>query len=140
MSKTDQTKDATINYSTFIVEGSIVEARTGRTRFSDEVKNRVAIKSDSIPYDEIVAYVSSGSRMTPAWFKDKSGFINASSMYDIPVMNTRGVRISFEDWISNYNVIGAEVRMSFTQKDGAIYPKAIKVLKDGEEIDPFTDL
>lgn len=140
MSKSDQTKEVTINYSTFIVEGSIVEARTGRTRFSDEVKNRVAIKSDSIPYDEIVAYASSGSRMTPAWFKDKSGFINASSMYDIPVMNTRGVRISFEDWISNYNVIGAEVRMSFTQKDGAIYPKAIKVLKDGEEIDPFTDL
>lgn len=140
MAKSNQETNATINYSTFIVEGLIVEARSGRTRYSDEVKNRVAIKSDSIPYDSITAYTTSGSRMTPSWFKDKTGFINVSSMYDIPVMNTRGARITFEEWISNYNVIGAEVRMSFTQKDGAIYPKAIKVLKDGEEIDPFSDL
>lgn len=123
-----------------VVEGIIVEARHGKTRYSEELKNRVALKSDSIPYDKITAFENVGSRLTPSWFKDKTGYINVSSMYDIPVKDINDKIIDFDDWISEYNALGSKVKMSLTQKDGALYPKAIKVLENGEDSDPFEDL
>lgn len=127
-------------FKVFVVEGVVMGARRGRSKYSEDVKNRVDLKSENIPYDEIQAFDNVGAKMTPSWFKDKTGYINSASMYDIPVKNARGVVISFEDWINNYNALGATVKMSFTQKDGAIYPKAIKVITDGEARDPFEDL
>lgn len=135
----NETKEVTTN-TTIIVEGTIVEARIGRTKYSDDVKNRICIKSDSIPYDDIHAFDGSGARMTPKWFLDQTGFINLSSQYDVPVMDSRGIRIDFETWISKYNALGSTVRAAITQTDGAVYPKAIKVIEDGEERDPFEDL
>lgn len=126
--------------SVIVVEGIIVEARHGKTRYSEELKNRVALKSDSIPYDKITAFENVGSRLTPSWFKDKTGYLNVSSMYDIPVKDINDKIIDFDDWISEYNALGSKVKMSLTQKDGALYPKAIKVLENGEDRDPFEDL
>ena len=126
--------------SVIVVEGIIVEARHGKTRYSEELKNRVALKSDSIPYDKITAFENVGPRLTPSWFKDKTGYINVSSMYDIPVKDINDKIIDFDDWISEYNALGSKVKMSLTQKDGALYPKAIKVLENGEDRDPFEDL
>ena len=123
-----------------VVEGIIVEARHGKTRYSEELKNRVALKSDSIPYDKITAFENVGPRLTPSWFKDKTGYINVSSMYDIPVKDINNKIIDFDIWISEYNAFGSKVKMSLTQKEGALYPKAIKVIEDGEERDPFEDL
>lgn len=123
-----------------VVEGIIVEARHGKTRYSEELKNRVALKSDSIPYDKIAAFENVGSRLTPSWFKDKTGYLNVSSMYDIPVKDINDKIIDFDVWISEYNALGSRVKMSLIQKDGALYPKAIKVLENGEDRDPFEDL
>lgn len=123
-----------------VVEGIIVEARYGKTRYSEELKNRVALKSESIPYDKITAFENVGPRLTPSWFKDKTGYINVSSMYDIPVKDINNKVIDFDDWITEYNALGSKVKMSLTQKEGALYPKAIKVIEDGEERDPFEDL
>jgi predicted Rossmann-fold nucleotide-binding protein len=56
------------------------------------------------------------------------------------VMDAGGKKISFDDWMENYNVLGSIVKISIKQKDGAVYPEAIKVLEDGEERDPFADM
>ena len=123
-----------------IVEGVVVSARYGATKFDDNNKYRVAIKSDSINYDEVHAYDNVGTKLTPSWLKNRDGYINLSSIYSIPVMNTLGKQIDFDDWLAEYNVLGSKIRVSIKQKDGAIYPEAIKVLEDGEERDPFADL
>ena len=136
-----QKKDQdTSNLLTIVIEGTVTEARFGKTRFSDVEKYRVGIKSEMIPYDEIHAFDKSGAKLTPKWFKDKTGYINLASVYKIPVKNSKGSIIDFETWISDYNALGSTVRISINQKDGAIYPKAIKVLEDGEARDPFEDL
>ena len=126
--------------SIIVVEGIIVEARHGKTRYSEELKNRVALKSESIPYDKIKAFENVGPRLTPSWFKDKTGYLNVSSMYNIPIKDTKDKLIDFDDWVSEYNALGSKVKMSLIQKEGALYPKAIKVLENGEDRDPFEDL
>lgn len=123
-----------------IIEGVVVSARYGATKFDDNNKYRIALKSDSINYDEIHAYDNVGTKLTPSWLKNRDGYINLSSIYSIPVMNTLGKQIDFDDWLAEYNVLGSKIRVSIKQKDGAIYPEAIKVLEDGEERDPFADL
>lgn len=123
-----------------IVEGVVVSARYGATKFDDNNKYRLAIKSDTINYDEIHAYDNVGTKLTPSWLKNRDGYINLSSIYSIPVMNARGNQIDFDDWLADYNVLGSKIRVSIKQKDGAIYPEAIRVLEDGEERDPFADL
>ena len=125
---------------TLLIEGIIVSCRYGSTKFDDTNKYRFAIKSDSIPYDDIHAYDNVGAKLTPSWMKEKDGYINLSSIYDVPVMDSRLKKISFTDWMENYNTIGSKVLVKIKQKDGAIYPEAIKVLEDGEERDPFKDM
>ena len=123
-----------------IVEGVVVSARYGANKFDDTNKYRIAIKSDDINYDEIHAYDNVGTKLTPSWYKNRDGYINLSSIYSIPVMDASGKKISFDDWMENYNVLGSIVKISIKQKDGAVYPEAIKVLEDGEERDPFADM
>ena len=123
-----------------IVEGVIVSARYGSTKFDDRNKYRFSIKSDNIPYDEIVAYEGVGRKMTPAWFINQDGYINLASIYSIPVLNSEGIKTETDAWFNTDNVIGSKVRVSIRQKEGAVYPVAIKVLEDGEERDPFKDL
>lgn len=134
-------KDQENLLQTLKVQGTVVSARYGTTRFDESAnKYRVAINSDSIPYDDIHAYDNSGSKLTPSWLKERTGYINLASIYSIPIMDTKGKKIDFEDWLENYNVIGSTVIVKIKQKDGAIYPEAIKVLEDGEERDPFADM
>ena len=123
-----------------IIEGVVTEARIGKTRFSDTEKYRVSLRSDSIPYDNIHAFDKSGAKLTPKWFKDKSGYINLASLYPIPVKNSKGSEIDFDTWIRDYNSLGSTIKISVIQKDGALYPKALKVIEDGEARDPFEDL
>lgn len=143
--RTQKTKESQTmeKMSKLIIEGVIVSARYGATKFDDTNKYRLAIKSDNIPYDDIHAYDNVGTKLTPSWFKNQDGYMNLSSIYAIPLMDVKGKKITFEDWINDendYNVLGSLVRISVKQKDGAIYPEAIKVLEEGEERDPFTDL
>lgn len=124
---------------TLIVEGVITSARFGTSKFDDTEKYRVALKGD-IPYDEIHAYDTVGTKLTPSWLKKQEGYINLASIYSIPVQDSKGKSIDFDDWIQNYNVLGATVRVKVKQKEGAVYPEAIKVLIDGEDRDPFADM
>lgn len=134
-------KEAKKVMNNIIVEGTIVSARFGSTKFDDNNKYRIAIESDSIDYDSIHAYDNVGSKLTPTWFKDKTGYINLSSIYDIPIQDVNGKRIDFEEWIGeDHNALGSKVKVSIKQKEGALYPIAIKVIEEGEERDPFEGL
>lgn len=127
-------------FKTFVITGVITQAKFGRSKFDDTSKNRICVKSENIPYEEIHAYDNSGAKLTPKWFKERTGYINLTSIYDIPVKDSHGRIISFEEWLDDYNTIGSEVTASIIQKDGGIYPKAIKVITDGEARDPFEDI
>ena len=125
---------------TLIVEGVITSARFGTSKFDDTEKYRVALKGDDIPYDDIHAYDNVGTKLTPSWYKNREGYINLNSIYSIPVRDSNGKTIDFDDWIAEYNVLGALVKIKIKQKDGAVYPEAIMVLEDGEDRDPFADM
>ena len=126
--------------NTLIIEGEIVSAYIGGAKNDPETLNRLAIKSDAIPYEKITAFEGSKDRYIPAWFKDKTGYINLKSRYNIPVKDSKGRTIDFADFVEHETVIGSKVRISINQRDGAIYPKAFVVLEDGEPKDPFEGL
>lgn len=124
-----------------VIEGIITSARVGASRFDETVKNRLSIKSDTLPYDTLDGvYANSGERLTPKWLKDRTGYINLNSSFDIPVMTTRGRKLSFEEFCETSTALGSKVNIKLSLKEGAVYPVAFKIIEDGEENDPFADL
>lgn len=129
-----------IENKVLIIRGvTVVRAFFGRTKFNPTEKNHITLKGD-IPYDDIVAYKNVGSKLTPSWLKTREGYINLASVYDIPVRTENNRVITFSDWISECNPISSEVNVKVIQKEGACYPVAIDVIKDGEVQNPFLDM
>ena len=137
MGKTNETN---VTENTLIIEGTVISAYIGKSRFSDVEKCRLAIESKTIPYDKITAFKESGAKLTPEWFKDKNGYMNLASLYNIPVKTSRGYEITFAEFVETETAIGSKIKLSVVQRDGAIYPKAFIVLEDGEPRDPFAGL
>lgn len=135
--KTNETKKPVDN---LIIEGVVSSAYIGGSKFNETKKNRLAVKSETIPYDSITAFEGVGNKLTPAWFKEKNGYINLASIYNIPVMDPKNNILTFEEFTNSETAIGSKIRMSIVQRDGAVYPKAIKILEWGEERDPFEGL
>lgn len=126
-----------------IVEGTVVSARIGTSRFDEKEKCRLSIKCDPSKLDYAKfdkAYEKSGSRLTPNWVKDKDGYINLNSKFDIPCKDITGKVITFEEFTEKSTALGSLVKASLTIKDGAVYPVAFKVLEEGEELNPFEGL
>ena len=139
MAKTKEVK----KHETLIVKGIVKKAYNGKTKFSEDVKNRITIFSEDFPYTDITAYDDQPDKLTPGWFKDQEGYCNLASGFDIDVLNKDGKKLTFEEWISGEfgdNTHNAVVTVKIRQKDGAIYPVAIKVYKDGEPVDNFADM
>lgn len=125
-----------------IIEGVITSARIGTTKFDESTKNRLSIKCEDgvIPYELIdECYKSSGARLTPSWVKDRNGYVNVSSKYDVPVKLKNGRTTTFAEFVDSPTVLGSTIKLSLNLKEGAVYPKAIVVIEDGEENDPFAD-
>ena len=123
-----------------IVEGLITSARFGKSRFDDTEKNRLSVKCEDgvIPYeifDEF--YKTVGNKLTPTWLKERNGYINVSSKFDIPVKTVNGRIIEFSDLIETTTCIGSKIKLALNVKEGAVYPISILILEDGEENDPF---
>lgn len=123
-----------------IVEGKVVSAYYGKTKYDDEKKYRLSVFSEVIDYTEFTAFDNSGAKLTPAWFKDQKGYINLSSKFDIPVMNTDGEEITTEEWLDTKKAVHSFIKLKVRQKEGAVYPAAIIVVEDGEEADPFAGM
>lgn len=139
MSENAKTKKETENKVLIIRGVKVVRAYFGSTKFNPTEKNHITLKGD-IPYDEIVAYKNVGSKLTPTWLKKREGYINLASVYDVPVRTETNRVISFSDWIEECNPVSSEVNVKVIQKEGACYPVAIDVNKDGEEQNPFLDM
>lgn len=123
-----------------VIEGVVVSAKYGATKFDDKNKYRLSLYSESMPYDDIKAFDTVGEKMTPSWYKEQEGYINLNSIFDIPVMDIKGNRIDFDAWLETGKAVKSKVKVSVRQKEGALYPIAIKVIEEGEEFDPFADL
>lgn len=126
-----------------IVEGVVTSARVGSSKFDETIKNRLSIKCEEgvINYDDIKPfYENVGSKMTPKWIKEESGYVNVSSKFDIPVKDTFGRQITFQEFTESATAIGSKVKLALTVKEGCIYPNAFVVMEDGEEVDPFKNL
>lgn len=139
MSENAKTKKEIENKVLIIRGVKVVRAFFGRTKFNHTEKNHITLKGD-IPYDDIVAYKNVGSKLTPSWLKTREGYMNLASIYDIPVRTENNRQITFSDWISECNPITSEVNVKVIQKDGACYPLAIDVIKDGDDQNPFLDM
>ena len=119
------------------IEGAVTKALFGATRWDKEDKFRVTIKSEDIPYDEIKAYDNTKSSFIPDWYKDRNGYINLSSKYDIPC-RYGNEKFMFSEWINgaaDLTAPGSMVVIRIRQKDGSVYPVAIDILSDGEIAD-----
>lgn len=126
-----------------VVEGVVTSARVGSSKFDETIKNRLSIKCEEgvINYDDIKPfYENVGSKMTPKWIKEESGYVNVSSKFDIPVKDTFGRQITFEEFTESATAIGSKVKLALTVKEGCVYPTAFVVLEEGEEVDPFKNL
>ena len=123
-----------------IVEGKVVSAYYGTTKYDDDKKYRLSIYSEVIDYTEFSAFDNSGAKLTPAWFKEQKGYINLSSRFDIPVMNTDGEEMTTQEWLDTKKAVHSFIKLKVRQKEGAVYPAAIIVVNDGEEADPFAGM
>ena len=126
-----------------IVDGTVVSARIGTSRFDDKEKCRLSIKCEPTTLDYAKfdkAFEKSGSRLTPNWVKNKDGYINLNSKFDIPCKDITGKVITFEEFTEKSTALGSVIKLSLTIKDGAVYPVAFKVLQEGEELNPFEGL
>ena len=131
--KKQQEKNLQEKMSDLYITGHVIKAMFGTTRFDKDEKFRITIKGD-IPYDVITAYEGTRTSFIPQWYKEQDGYMNLSSLYDIPCRYGND-KFTFSEWISRDNDLTApnsEVCIRIRQKDGAVYPVAIDIMKDGE--------
>lgn len=126
---------------TTIVTGTLVKATFGASRYDDKTKYRLSIKlsdPDLTEFEQV--YAETPKKLQPKWFKEETGYISLNSIYDIPTMDPAGKEVMLSDIMaSDFTLIGAEVGVSVVLKDGAVYPKSIRIISEGEPSDPFAD-
>ena len=134
-------QNMTVTFATFGVKKGTT--RDGVEYSADEPTYQIALKGENIPYDEIheLSFNDVGKKLTPKWMKDSDGRIVMQSKYDVP-MRRAGKETSFSEWLDDqrdkgYSCVGSTVRVKIRCGEGAVYPIAIIVLKDGEPRDPF---
>ena len=93
---------------------------------------------DYLALDEVFKDV--GKKYIPNWFKEKNGEMFLKSRYDFGVLTTEETKIKFSEWVESGTTIGSKIRLKVVLKDGIIYPKAIKIIEDGEQKDLFSDM
>lgn len=106
----------------------------------ENVKNVINVtpRESKKVFDKITAFENSGKNFTPTWYNKKE-YIILRSVYDIP-FEVDGSKLSFDDFCERGLIKNAKVVCKMLQKDGAVYPVAVKVLEDGEMYDAFADM
>lgn len=126
-----------------ISEGIALSARYGTTKHSKEEMYRLSVRYTGEFMEELIDvgneyFKEAGKKMTPSFLKKKEKiedteeeciYLNYHSKYEIPI---KGDVNDFEDILP-----GAKVKVATVFKDCAFYPRAIIVVENGEEINPF---
>lgn len=110
---------------------------------NDQLETTLSLFSeDEEVYSKLAsAYEDTHEKFVPRWFKEKDGYINLKSNFDIPVLTTNDEETTLVDLINESpTLIGSKVNISLTLADGAVYPNAIKIIEDGEVKNPFEGL
>ena len=84
-------------------------------------------------------YSGKPAKWVPEWFKNKSG-VTLKSGYDGPVVIVdTGEKMMFESFVNRGLIRDAKVEILCNVKDSAIYPRAMKVVVEGSEYNPFEE-
>ena len=126
---------------TTIITGTVVKVTHGASRYDDKVKYRISVKLSDPDLTEFDAvYADTPKKLQPKWYKEETGYISLNSNFDIPTMDPKGSEVMLSDIMaSDFTLIGAEVGVAVVLKDGAVYPKSIRIIAEGESSDPFAD-
>lgn len=123
---------------------SVWDNRTKRFTYNNEqLETTLSLFSeDEEIYSKLAsAYENTYEKFIPRWFKEKNGYINLKSNFDIPVLDTNNNETTLVDLINESpTLIGSKVNISIVIVDGAIYPNAIKIIEEGEVKNPFEGL
>lgn len=122
---------------TIIFSGTIKSAYIRGNEDKQEYRLNIDLDKPKETYGSIIAFANTSKKYIPTWYKNQDGNIILKSRYDIPVMNTDGDKVTFEDWLAEGLISGAKVKCKIKMKEGAIYPISLKILEDGEELDYF---
>ena len=147
MKKTNETKK---EIKKIVVKGKLIKCvRKAKTFKGVTGKEKLYITLAEVELTEEQenalkdCFKDSGTKFTPEWVKNFEGYVNLSTVYDLPFSDcTTGKRgESLEDYIADSfeKWCGASVGISINLKDGAVYPKAIVIYGEGKEFDPFAD-
>lgn len=136
--------------SNIIITGKLIECRRTVKKFNNghESKEKlfISVAEVELTKEQLKtledAFKDSGKKFTPAWVADFDGYVNTSTVYELPAILPTGKQVvSIEDAIEDgFNFLGADVRLSLNVKDGAVYPKAIRFINEGKEVNPFEGL
>lgn len=111
------------------------------------------VESDPDVWDVLKKlYEHTADKWVPKWYKDGSG-ITLKSAYNIPVQiadenasdfdeiraKSGKCILSFSDFVQRGYIEGARCFIQCNVKESAIYPKAVRIMCDGKEYDPFKD-
>lgn len=126
-----------------ISNGVVLSARFGTTKHSKADMYRVSVRYTDDAMEELIEvgkeFFKEAGKMTPSFLKKREViedtgveciYLNYHSKYKIPVKG---------DSVNEVTDIlpGARVKVATVFKEGAFYPRAILVLENGEEPNPF---
>lgn len=113
-------------------------SKSNDKRWNISVKVNGGISEDTRKKILVATGLTDDSAFTPKFLKEEGcEYINAHTRFEIPVAlyaNGRKIPLAMADVFE-----GANVELSLVCKEGAIYPRAMMVYKNGTPFDPFAD-
>lgn len=86
------------------------------------------------------AFKNSGAKFTPDWVKDFKGYVNLKTKFTMQCKDPEGnIHDSIEEFIKEFPWLSAEVKVSITLKDGAVYPNSVVFIGRGNAFNPFAE-
>ena len=134
---------------TLVVRGLLCECRRTNKKFKNgkdsgeklfvSLKNVELTKEDKKMLVDVFATV--GSKFRPSWVTDFKGYVNTSTQFELPVKFIDKEYKSVEEFITenDFPWKNADVSLALNIKEGAVYPKAMKIHSQGQEVSPFDD-
>ena len=126
-----------------VVKGTLTRFRWEKAwKGKGDERRNISVKLDEPLSDEVREKIltATGLDVTslwcPSWLKDDLDYVNVHTKFDVPcqtvVSNGTFCKIT-EDEVFE----GAEVALILVCKEGAVYPQALRVYKNGEPYNPF---
>ncbi len=132
-----------------IIKGKLINCKREEKEFKGKKTkeklfiNLAEVKLSKEKMEELQeAYKEAGKKFTPDWLKDFKGYVNLSTLYELPCKDLDEREFnSVEDFIKEekFPYMGAEVKVSVNVKDGAVYPNSLIFLSEGKPYNPFAE-